>query len=98
MAADVENMDYTAFIRRALEAHGRRVAEGDPADLADLVALRAALDAAIATAVAGLRAGSGAYSWADIGDALGISRQAAMQRWPLAHGSRLPGGQPAHLR
>ena len=37
------------------------------------------LDATIAEAVAGLR-GCG-YSWAEIGSRLGISRQAAQQRW-----------------
>jgi hypothetical protein len=37
------------------------------------------LDAAIAEAVKGLR-GCG-YSWAEIGSRLGITRQAAHQRW-----------------
>ena len=37
------------------------------------------LDAAIAEAVKGLR-GCG-YSWAEIGSRLGITRQAAQQRW-----------------
>jgi hypothetical protein len=37
------------------------------------------LDAAIAEAVRGLRARG--YSWAEIGARLGITRQAAQQRW-----------------
>jgi hypothetical protein len=37
------------------------------------------LDDAIAQAVNGLRAQG--YSWAEIGARLGISRQAAQQRW-----------------
>jgi hypothetical protein len=99
MAGDtVENTDYTAFIRRAIEGAGRRVAAGDPADLPELLALRDTVDAAVAHAVAGLRSGSGAYSWRDIAEVLGISKQAAMQRWPDAHGSRRPGGQPSRLR
>jgi len=41
--------------------------------------LSAEIDTAIAQAVTGLR-GSG-YSWAEIGSRLGITRQAAQQRW-----------------
>jgi biotin operon repressor len=37
------------------------------------------LDDAIAQAVKGLRAQG--YSWTEIGDRLGITRQAARQRW-----------------
>lgn len=33
-----------------------------------------------------------------VGDGVGITRQAAMARWPLARGARRAGGQPAHLR
>lgn len=39
------------------------------------------------------------YSWAQIGAELGISRQAAQQRFgPLVKSSRRQGAQPAHLR
>ena len=41
--------------------------------------LSAEIDTAIGQAVTGLR-GFG-YSWADIGTRLGITRQAAQQRW-----------------
>ena len=41
--------------------------------------LAAELDTAIGQAVTGLRAYG--YSWADIGSRLGITRQAAQQRW-----------------
>lgn len=73
-----EAADFPPFIRRMLRAYGRRVAECDPVDLAALVALRKDLDAAIATAVEGQR---DRHSWTDIADALGITRQAARQRW-----------------
>ena len=45
-----------------------------------MAALSADLDTAIAHAVTALRAQHG-YSWADIGTRLGITRQAAQQRW-----------------
>lgn len=75
----VENTEFAAFARRIIRAHGRRVATGDVEALRDLVALSADLDQAITDAVVGLRAFG--YSWAEIGSRLGISRQAAQQRW-----------------
>ncbi len=44
-----------------------------------MTGLSAEIDTAIGQAVTGLR-GIG-YSWADIGTRLGITRQAAQQRW-----------------
>ena len=75
----VENAAYASFIRRVLRAHGRRVAIGDVEALADLVALAEDIDRAVAEAVSGLR-GFG-YSWAEIATRLGVTRQAAQQRW-----------------
>ncbi|TDC43623.1 hypothetical protein [Micromonospora sp. KC213] len=75
----VENDEFAAFARRIIRAHGRRVATGDVEALRDLTALSADLDQAISEAVIGLRAFD--YSWAEIGSRLGISRQAAQQRW-----------------
>jgi hypothetical protein len=75
----VENDEYAAFVRRAVAAYARRVAAGDVEALRDLVGLSADLDTALVDAVKGLRAFG--YSWAEIGDRLGISRQAAQQRW-----------------
>jgi len=75
----VENDEYAAFIRRAVRAYGRRVSTGDIEALADLVALSLHLDRAVAEAVCGLR-GFG-YSWADLATRLGVTRQAAQQRW-----------------
>jgi hypothetical protein len=75
----VENDEFAAFARRIIRAHGRRVGTGDVEALRDLVALSTLLDHTIADAVTGLRAHG--YSWADIGTRLGISRQAAQQRW-----------------
>jgi hypothetical protein len=75
----VENDAYASFIRRVLRAHGRRVAAGDVEALGDLVALAEDIDRAVADAVAGLR--QFGYSWADIAARLGVTRQAAQQRW-----------------
>ncbi|WP_435869735.1 hypothetical protein [Actinoplanes xinjiangensis] len=75
----VENDEYAAFIRRIIRAFARRIATGDVEALRDMVALSSELDTAIGDAVKGLRAHG--YSWAEIGDRLGISRQAAHQRW-----------------
>ncbi|AEA27365.1 hypothetical protein Psed_5229 [Pseudonocardia dioxanivorans CB1190] len=75
----VENDDYAAFTRRILAAHGRRIARGDIEGLTDLAALATCVDHALHTAAAGLR--QAGFSWTDIGDRLGISRQAAHQRF-----------------
>ena len=75
----VENDEYAAFTRRILRAYARRVAAGDIEAITDMAALSEHIDDAIATAITGLRAFG--YSWADIGQRLGISRQAAQQRW-----------------
>ncbi|WBB65755.1 hypothetical protein [Micromonospora sp. WMMD812] len=75
----VENDEFAAFARRIIRAHGRRVAAGDVEALRDLVALSSSIDDAIGDAVMGLRAFG--YSWSEIGQRLGISKQAAQQRW-----------------
>ena len=73
------NDEYAAFARRILRACARRVADGDVEALTLMLGLSAEIDDAITQAVQGLR-GFG-YSWAEIGSRLGITRQAAQQRW-----------------
>ena len=75
----VENDEYAAFARRVLRAYSRRVADGDIDALTLMLGLSAEIDTAISQAVTGLRAFG--YSWAEIGSKLGITRQAAQQRW-----------------
>jgi hypothetical protein len=75
----VENSEFNAFARRIIRAYGRRVAEGDVDALPELIELSASLDEAITNAVKGLRAFG--YSWTDIAARVGMSRQAAQQRW-----------------
>ena len=74
-----ENDDYAAFARRILAAYARRVATGDVEALSAMTALSRDLDEAIGQAVTGLR--EVGYSWGEIGLRLGITRQAAQQRW-----------------
>jgi hypothetical protein len=75
----VENDEYTAFLGRAIRALGRRVSGGDIDAVTDMAQLSGDLDNAIRLAVAGLR--SRGYSWAEIGTRLGVTRQAAQQRF-----------------
>ncbi len=55
------------------------MAAGDIDAISDMTSIAAELDEAISQAVTGLRAAG--YSWADIAARLGVSRQAAQQRW-----------------
>jgi hypothetical protein len=75
----VENDAYAAFAHRILTAYARRIAGGDIESLPLLTDLAADIDTAIGEAVTGLR-GFG-YSWAEIATRLGVTRQAAQQRW-----------------
>ena len=76
----VENSQYAAFARRILRAYARRISAGDIDALADITILAADIDDAIRHAVTRLRSDHG-YSWADIAAPLGVTRQAAQQRW-----------------
>ena len=75
----VENDEYSAFVRRILRAYARRVGYGDIEALALMLGLADEIDTAIVEAVKGVRAYG--YSLAEIGARLGITRQAAQQRW-----------------
>ena len=75
----VENDAYAAFARRVLRAAGRRVAAGDVDGLADLVALSDEVERSVRAAVGGLRAFG--YSWGEVAARVGVTRQAAQQRW-----------------
>lgn len=99
-SGQVETDVYGGFVRRILRAYGRRVGAGDVAALPELVALRKELDATIADAVAQLRAEPWSYSWAQVGEALGMSRQQAQRDYgpKTGPGARRAGGQPSSLR
>ena len=75
----VENDEYAAFARRILRSYARRIAIGDIDALTQMTGLADDIETAIRAAVTGLR--DHGYSWADIGARLGVTRQAAQQRW-----------------
>lgn len=74
--------DYLGFARRTVRGAGRCVAsrglEG-PDDLRDLADLAVVANEAVTVAVAGLRAQG--CSWQVIADSLGVTRQAAWERF-----------------
>ena len=76
----VENDEYAAFIRRVIAAYSRRIAAGDIDAITDLAATADQVDQALREAIGQIRARWG-YSWADIAQRLGVTRQAAQQRW-----------------
>lgn len=75
-----DNTDFAAMIRRMIAAHGRRVAFGDEADLAELIELHRAVDDAVSHAVVELHDRQG-FPWSTIAQATGITRQSAWERW-----------------
>jgi hypothetical protein len=77
----VENDQFDAFVRRILAAYARRVAAGDIEALSKLAALSSEVDAVTRLAVAGLRQVPYGYTWSEIADRLGTSRQAAQMRY-----------------
>ncbi|MEJ7633262.1 hypothetical protein [Aeromicrobium sp.] len=75
----VEHPEYGKMVARMIRAYGRRVADADEVDLAQLVGLRDELESAITAAVQGQRERHG-RSWADVARGLGTTRQAAQMR------------------
>jgi hypothetical protein len=77
---EYETADVASAVLRLVRAVGRRCADGDPEDLAELVAIDHAVHDWMAKAVDGLRAND--YSDADIAEVLGVTKQAVWQRFP----------------
>lgn len=74
-----EAPDMIAFMRRMGQAMVRRAAEGDREILSALATAQRDLDRALVDAARAAHARG--YSWTEIADELGISRQAARQRF-----------------
>lgn len=73
--------ELAGAIGRQIAALGRRLALDDPEPSYRLLAeLRGAVESALAVAVAGWREHS--FSDGEIGEALGVTKQAVQQRWP----------------
>lgn len=67
---------------RMARAWSRRVGRADTYDLAEMIEFGRTFDDAVAAAIRIARAEQPeAWSWSAIGDAAGISKQAAYQRW-----------------
>ena len=76
-----ETADYAKMVRRMIASWIKRVGDGDPADLADMIAASRQLDDGIKAAIKIQRETNGGVSWAQIGEAAGMTRQGAQQRW-----------------
>ena len=75
-----DTTDFASMMRRMIRAHGRRVADGDIEDLAELIGLADELDNVIRDTIHHMRHRQ-EFSWAAIASATGVTRQAAQQRW-----------------
>jgi hypothetical protein len=74
-----ETPEFAAMLRRLLRAYRRRVGSGDIESLSEMAAMAAELDDVIHDAVTGLI--DRGYSYTDVAERLGITRQAAWQRF-----------------
>lgn len=91
--------EFVAFTRRILRALERRADDVDAEALTELAGLHADLGRVVESAVSTLRHDPDyPASWATIGDAFGITRQAAQKRFGHLGGTRVAGGQPGSLR
>ena len=78
-ANETETANHCQMLRRMIQSLIPRIAEGDTITLATANDLATDLNHAIAEGARQLNAEG--YSWADIGHAVGTTRQAAYQRW-----------------
>ena len=69
------------MVLRVVRSLVRRAQAGDINALEELVRIQAAVGQAIPDAARGLHAEPGLYSWGEIGRWLGMTRQAAQQRF-----------------
>jgi hypothetical protein len=75
----VELNAFDGFTRRIIRAYARRVATGDVEGLRAMSLLTSELEQATRDAVQGLK--KFGYSWSEIADRLGVTRQAAQMRY-----------------
>ena len=72
-------VEFIRMTRRMIKAAGRRVGHADAEDLRELKALRDDVERAIGTACNGMH--DDGYSWRAIGEAMGVTGQAAYMRY-----------------
>lgn len=81
-----EVSELAGAARRMLRAVADRVGTaGNPEDLEELVKLRAHVDDELGRAVRALKADG--FAWEDVARVLGVTRQAAYQRWGRQRGT-----------
>jgi len=76
----IETPEFAAMVRRVVRALNRRVANGDVEGLRTLVGLTEFIQGMVAATVLELHERHG-YTWEQIGRSMGMTRQAAQQRW-----------------
>jgi hypothetical protein len=74
-----DNGEFYAMIQRMIRAYGRRAGAGDADDLTALASTAELVESTLREAITAQRAGGA--SWAYVGDALGMSKQAAAKRF-----------------
>lgn len=79
MTSPMETPEYADMMVRLVRRYGARVGAGDPVDLTRLLEVKAMFDDAVRTAVRGQR--EAGFTWGEIGEALGTSKQAALMRF-----------------
>jgi hypothetical protein len=77
-----ETSDCNGCAKRMIRALGKRIAQEDPEGLRHLLEVEQELRQAWEVAIAGIRRSS--FSDREIGDELGITKQAVAQRFPRA--------------
>ena len=92
---EIENSTYCQDAARFIRGAGIR-ASYDADALADLMAIRNAVELAERKAVADLRADG--WSWGEIADRVGMTRQACQQRWGKDLKKTFWKGVPGFLR
>lgn len=92
----IEDDEFAAAARRFVKALGRR-AGGNISTLRFLTGMSDLVDELVTQAVHDLRGEPVMASWSEIGEVLGITRQAAQQRFG-GQGARQVGGQKSDLR
>lgn len=75
-----ENPEFFGMVRRMIRAAGRRAGEGDEHDLKELLLLAGEVETALREAIKAQMTEQN-RSWAFIGDALVMTRQAAHKRF-----------------